>query len=153
MSPPAKPANQPKCSRGRGSTGTPSARPMRKLVHVFLQSECDEAAVRGALNDAAPLLRDGPGGQDTPAPEGDTLDAFMRDALPDTPEFSRRLAARLVEATLTEVGEQFSGEARTPAEIEAYADAMADMFEAYLQRLRGSETSGKAALAAMSPGC
>src|SRR3954454_6835852 len=33
---------------------------LRALVHAFLQSECDEAAIRGALDDAAPLYRDAP---------------------------------------------------------------------------------------------
>jgi AcrR family transcriptional regulator len=108
---------------------------LRTLVHVFLQSECDEAAVRGALNDAAPLLRDGPGTQGTTAPEDAALEDLMREVLPKASEASRRLAVGLVEATLTEVGEQFSDEARSPAEIKAYADAMADMFEAYLHRL------------------
>src|SRR3954452_21589116 len=28
---------------------------LRRLVHAFLRSECEEAAVRGALDDAAPL--------------------------------------------------------------------------------------------------
>jgi hypothetical protein len=34
------------------------------------------------------------------------------------------------------VGKQFSEDPRTPAEIEAYADAMADMFCAYLTPLK-----------------
>lgn len=38
--------------------------------------------------------------------------------------------------TMTEVGEHFSGVPRSSAEAAAYADAMADMFEAYLDRLR-----------------
>ncbi len=33
---------------------------LRILVHAFIRSECDEAAVRGALGDAAPLYRDAP---------------------------------------------------------------------------------------------
>jgi AcrR family transcriptional regulator len=33
---------------------------LRTLVHAFLRSECDEAAMRVALNDAAPLYRDAP---------------------------------------------------------------------------------------------
>src|SRR4029079_7147015 len=37
---------------------------LRTLVHAFLRSECDEAAMRGALNDAAPLYRDAPEAQE-----------------------------------------------------------------------------------------
>src|SRR6187397_1085756 len=33
---------------------------VRTLVHMFIRSECEEAAIRGALNDAAPLYRDAP---------------------------------------------------------------------------------------------
>jgi AcrR family transcriptional regulator len=33
---------------------------LRRLVHSFIQSECAEAEVRVALNDAAPLYRDAP---------------------------------------------------------------------------------------------
>ena len=42
----------------------------------------------------------------------------MREALP----------SEMITTTLGEVGKQFSEAPRTPAEIEAYADAMADMF-------------------------
>jgi hypothetical protein len=33
---------------------------LRTLVHAFVRSECEEAEVRVALNDAAPLYRDAP---------------------------------------------------------------------------------------------
>src|SRR5271155_3486387 len=33
---------------------------LRTLVHAFIRSECDEAGMRVALNDAAPLYRDAP---------------------------------------------------------------------------------------------
>jgi hypothetical protein len=38
-------------------------------------------------------------------------------------------------ATLGQVDKRFSEEARTTAEIEAYADAMANMFCAYIEEL------------------
>jgi AcrR family transcriptional regulator len=41
------------------ATQPPPAR-LRRLVHAFIRSECEEAAVRVALNDAAPLYRDAP---------------------------------------------------------------------------------------------
>src|SRR3954454_10267016 len=40
-------------------TTLPHAR-VRRLVHAFIQSECEEAAIRTALSDAAPLYRDAP---------------------------------------------------------------------------------------------
>ena len=61
-------------------------------------------------------------------------------ALPKAPEATRALAADLITSTFTAVGKQFSEAPRTPAEITAYADAMADMFCAYLESL--AEGSG-----------
>jgi hypothetical protein len=46
------------------------------------------------------------------------------------------LAGDLITTTLSAVGKQFSETPRTSAEITAYADAMADMFCAYLEGLK-----------------
>jgi hypothetical protein len=46
------------------------------------------------------------------------------------------LAADLITATLSNVGKRFSESPRTRAEIAAYAEAMADMFCAYLKSLK-----------------
>ncbi len=48
---------------------------------------------------------------------------------------SAHLAGDLMKTTLSEVGSSFSEIPRTPEEIHAYADALADMFGAYLERL------------------
>ncbi len=105
---------------------------LRILVHAFIRSECDEAKVRVALNDAAPLYRDAPEVQEAMAAGELVFEAFMHEALPRVPKTTRTLASDLVTTTLRQVGKRFSEESRTPAEIEAYADAMADMFCAYL---------------------
>jgi AcrR family transcriptional regulator len=105
---------------------------LRTLVHAFIRSECDEAAVRVALNDAAPLYRDAPEAQAARASGDRIIQVFMQEALPAASEATRRLAGDLITTTLSEVGKQFSESPRTPAEIEAYAEAMADMFCAYL---------------------
>lgn len=108
---------------------------LRALVHAFLRSECDEAAMRVALNDAAPLYREAPEAQAARAAGQRTVQVFMREALPKATEAVRELAGALITTTLSEVGRQFSEAARTPAEIEACADAMADMFCAYLKKI------------------
>jgi len=105
---------------------------LRILVHAFIRSECDEAAMRVALNDAAPLYRDAPEAREARASGDRTIQVFMREALPAASEATRALAGGLITTTLSEVGKQFSESPRTPAEIEAYAEAMADMFCAYL---------------------
>jgi AcrR family transcriptional regulator len=105
---------------------------LRALVHAFLRSECEEAAMRVALNDAAPLYRDAPEAQAARVSGTRTVEAFMREALPGATEATRVLAGDLITTTLSQVGKRFSETPRTPAEIAAYADAMADMFCAYL---------------------
>jgi hypothetical protein len=45
------------------------------------------------------------------------------------------LAAQLITTTLSTVGKAFSDSPRTPREIHAYSEAMADMFCAYLKEL------------------
>jgi hypothetical protein len=49
----------------------------------------------------------------------------------------RDLAADLVMTTMSTVGKEFSETPRSLAEMEAYADAMADMFSAYIRSLAG----------------
>jgi AcrR family transcriptional regulator len=108
---------------------------LRSLVHAFIRSECDEAAMRVALDDAAPLYRDAPEAQEARASGDRIVEVFMREVLPKSSEATRALAGDLITTTLSAVGKQFSETPRTPAEIEAYADAMADMFCAYLHAL------------------
>jgi AcrR family transcriptional regulator len=108
---------------------------LRTLVHAFVKSECDEAAVRVALDDAAPLYRDAPEAKAAKASGERTVQAFMREVLPEASDATRALAGDLITTTLSAVGKQFSESQRTSAEIETYAGAMADMLCVYLQSL------------------
>ena len=116
-------------------TQKPPLKRLRTLVHSFIRSECDEAAMRGALDDAAPLYRDAPEAQQAKAAGHRIVELFMQEALPMASEAARALAGDLITTTLSSVGKHFSETERTPAEIEVYADAMADMFCAYLRDL------------------
>lgn len=118
-----------------GDTTKPPLERLRHLVHAFIRSECGEAAVRVALDDAAPLYRDAPEAREART-EGDrAIEAFMREALPNATDETRELAGDLICTTLSTVGKSFSGTPRTVVEIEDYAEAMADMFCAYLKTL------------------
>jgi AcrR family transcriptional regulator len=108
---------------------------LRSLVHAFIRSECEEAAIRGALDDAAPLYRDAPEAQEAKASGKGIIQAFMKEAVPAASDATRALAGDLIKKTLSAVGKQFSESPRMPAEIEAYSDAMADMFCAYLRAI------------------
>jgi AcrR family transcriptional regulator len=115
--------------------GRPPLERLRALVHAFVRSECEEARMRVALNDAAPLYRDAPEAQAARAGGADIIEVFMREVLPKAPDATRALAGDLISTTLGEVGKSFSETPRTEDEIQAYAEAMADMFCAYLRSL------------------
>ena len=102
--------------------------------------------MRVALNDAAPLYRDAPEAREARASGDRTMQVFMREALPEASESTRALAADLITTTLSKVGKHFSESSRSPAEIEAYAGAMADMFCAYLESLAGGSRARRQAL-------
>jgi len=108
---------------------------LRALVHGFIRSECDEADVRMALNDAAPLYRNAPEASETRAESAGIYAMFMREALPGMGDAEREVASDLIAITLSKVGKHFSETPRTDAEIERYADAVADMVCAYMERL------------------
>jgi AcrR family transcriptional regulator len=116
-------------------TNVPPLERLRTLVHAFIRSECDEAAVRGALDDAAPLYRDAPEAREAIASAAHTMQIFLREALPRSSDAVRSLAGDLITTTFSAVGKSFSETPRRSAEIEAYADAMADMFCAYLRSI------------------
>lgn len=109
---------------------------LRLLVHNFIRSECEEAETRQALSDAAPLYRDAPEAQEVRASADQTIDLFMKEVLPRATASTRTLAGDLITTTLSSVGSSFSGTRHTEAEINAYADAMADMFCAYLKNIQ-----------------
>ena len=113
---------------------------LRRLVHAFIQSECDEAAMRVALNDAAPLYRDAPEAR-AAQEEGDKQTiAFLAEVLPKLSPARRNVVAELIGTTLSAVGSDFSESPRTAVEIAAFADAMADMLTAYLKSLDRAPT-------------
>ncbi|MDL5602028.1 TetR family transcriptional regulator [Bacillus subtilis] len=114
---------------------TPPLDRLRTLVHAFIRSECEEAQMRGALNDAAPLYRDAPEAHEVRAAGKRTFEVFMAELLPQASESSRTQACDLILATLSSVGKDFSLSPRTDEEITARAEAMADMFRAYLVSL------------------
>ena len=55
---------------------------LRALVHAFVRSECEEAEMRVALSDAAPLYRDAPEAREARAAGEETFRAFMREVMP-----------------------------------------------------------------------
>ena len=110
---------------------------LRRLVHVFIHSECEEAAIRMALRDAAPLYRDAPEAKVVRASGADAMQAFLAELLPAETDASRALAGELINSTLSQVGKQFSETARSSDEIERFADGLANMLSAYIRDIQG----------------
>jgi AcrR family transcriptional regulator len=117
------------------NTRRPPLERLRAMVHAFLRSECEEAQLRTALGDAAPLYRQAPEAQAPRVTGTRIVQDFMREALPDANDAARAMAGDLIMTTMDQVCSHFSETARTDAEIDAYAEAMADMFEGYLGRV------------------
>lgn len=108
---------------------------LRDLVHAFILSECEEAGMRMALDDSAPLYRDAPEAREAKETGTLAVRTFLREALPGAREETCVLAADLITTTLSSVGKRFSETPRSPSEIEAYAGAMSAMFGTYLRSL------------------
>lgn len=125
--------------------GQPPLARLRRLVHAFLESECAEAEMRGALDDAAPLYRDAPEAWAVRAASRRTLDAFLQGLLPEATQAQRVLVNELITTTLGAGGKAFSSQPRTAAEIASYAGAMADMFCAYINTGLGPDPQPPAA--------
>ena len=101
---------------------------LRNLVHAFIRSECAEAEMRVALNDAAPLYRDAPEAKEARGSGARTMQVFMEEALHKASKATCTLAGDLIGTTLNSVGKKFSESRHTPGEIDAYSEAIADMF-------------------------
>ncbi|MGU3663711.1 TetR family transcriptional regulator [Methylobacterium sp. A49B] len=110
---------------------------LRAAVHAFVRSECAEAEMRRALDEAAPTYRDAPEAAEPHFAGTRAFQDFLRAALPATPEAELRVAGEIIAMTLAEVGERISETVRTEAAMNASAGALADMLCAYLGHLGG----------------
>ncbi|MGR1215616.1 TetR family transcriptional regulator [Metapseudomonas otitidis] len=108
---------------------------LRQLVQAFVHSECEEADMRTALNDAAPLYRDAPEAREAKTYAKRLFLTFVEEALPTATDEQRALACQLLTTTLGAVGKNFSEQPRTAEAIHAFSEALADMLCAYLRGL------------------
>ncbi|WP_455924092.1 TetR family transcriptional regulator [Pseudomonas putida] len=115
---------------------------LRHLVHAFIRSECEEAAMRVALDDAAPLYRDAPEAREARAAGEQAFYGFVAEMLPQGDQATHELVSDLITSTFSVVGKRFSEVPRTVGEIALYAEGMADMFCAYLVSLGADPTEG-----------
>lgn len=119
-----------------GDLSEPPLARLRSLVHAFVRSECEEAEMRVALNDAAPLYRHAPEAREAQASGEKIFKIFIKEVLPEASRETSALVSDLLTTTLSTVGKDFSEAPRTAAEIKRYANAMADMFCFYIAGLQ-----------------
>jgi AcrR family transcriptional regulator len=108
---------------------------LRAVVRAFFRSECEEAEMRTALSDAAPLYRDAPETQEHRKNGRRRTLTFMREVLPRVPVRERAFASDLVMTTMSAIGKKVSEQGYARTEVERWATATGDMFCAYLQQL------------------
>jgi AcrR family transcriptional regulator len=108
---------------------------LRHLVHAFIRSEREEAEMRVALADAAPFYREAPIEDDPRDRATAVFRNFMAEAAPVVDEDRREVAMETIKMTMSEMGRRISEEHALSAQSEVYADAVADMFCAYIKSL------------------
>jgi AcrR family transcriptional regulator len=107
-------------------------------VRTFFRSECDEAAFRSALEEAAPLYREAPESR-AHAEEGRHLmESFMKDVLPEASPRERAFAADLVRLVMSSAGKAISSQNRSRPEVDDLAAAIGEMLCAYLKTARAT---------------
>jgi AcrR family transcriptional regulator len=129
-----------------GDSRMPPLRRVRVAVRTFFQSECEEAAFRSALEEAAPLYREAPESRAHVEEGRELMEAFMKELLPSASARDRAFAADLVGTLMSSVGKTISSENRSRAELDKFADAVGEMLCAYLKIRMGTGAAGPSRL-------
>ncbi|MFH3182430.1 TetR family transcriptional regulator [Klebsiella aerogenes] len=124
-----------------GNTQVPPMERLRTLVQVFIKSECEEATLRQALNDAAPLYRDAPEAKESGAMGDAIYKEFIAEVLPVASAEQRSVAFELLTTTLGSVGSSYSTHPHSDDDIRLFSDALANMLIAWLNAAQ-AETAG-----------
>ncbi|HEX4105497.1 MAG TPA: TetR family transcriptional regulator [Rhizomicrobium sp.] len=112
--------------------GSPPEARLRKAIRFFFRSEHAEARWRVALEDAAPLYRDAPETQAHRRKGSRLMMDFLAEVLPRAQGRERAFVADIAATTMSAVGKRVSEQNRPRSEIDAFADATADMLCAFL---------------------
>ena len=116
-------------------TTRPPLERLRSVVLTFFRSECAEAELRVALNDAAPLYRDAPETREHRQEGRRRSLAFTRELLPNLPARERAFVTNLIMTAMSAIGKTVSEDGHSRAEVDRLATATGDMFCAYIQQL------------------
>jgi AcrR family transcriptional regulator len=118
-----------------GDTTQPPAARLRTMIRAFFQSECEEAALRTALDAATPDYHSAPESRAKRERGRKIVARFLAAAAPRATARQRRQAGELVFMTMTSVGKQLSERRPSNAEVTRVADAIASMLTWYLAQL------------------
>jgi AcrR family transcriptional regulator len=108
---------------------------LRVAVTAFFRSECDEAELRVALGDAAPLYRNAAEAREQREQSRRKSALLMKEVLPGSSVRQRERTWDVIMTTMSTVGKTVSERGGSRAEVDAFAAAMGDMFCAYLEKL------------------
>lgn len=112
---------------------------LRRVVFEFVRSECEEAQMRNALDDAAPLYRDAPEAVALHQGSAKLARDFIDEVLPAVDEAQRILVADITMMSMKAVGKQLSEAGLTTQEVDMRARALGDMFCAYIESFHSAD--------------
>ncbi len=110
-----------------------AAERLRAAMIAFFRTEYDEAPLRRALGDAAPLYRNAPEASEHRRRGLPVLRALVSEVAPHLSPRRRSFAVELYLSLLSAMGKHVSEAARSAAESDRWAAATADMFLSYLR--------------------
>jgi AcrR family transcriptional regulator len=123
-------------------TTLPPSERLRAATLAFFRSECEEAQLRVALGDAAPLYRDVPETDEHHVEGTRRMQTFLKELLPSVSARERAFAADLIKTAMSSMGKAVSEQNRSRAEVDRLAMALGDMFCGYLERLESRSPVG-----------
>jgi AcrR family transcriptional regulator len=118
---------------------------LRAAVRAFFRSECDEAAFRCALEEAAPLYREAPEARSHAEEGRHLMESFLKDALPRASARERAFAADLIGTVMSSMGKAVSSQNRSRSEVDEFAEAIGAMLCAYLNTCGNSKQKARPA--------
>lgn len=105
-------------------------------IRLFFRTEWEEAALRRALDDAAPWYREAPESAEHRAVGEACMQRYVDLVLPGVRPARRTAAMRLLLNTMGTMGKQASEDSSSLAEVDAQAREVGFMLTAYIERMR-----------------
>ncbi|MDR1870761.1 MAG: TetR family transcriptional regulator [Deltaproteobacteria bacterium] len=106
---------------------------LKSLVSSFIQTEIEEAELRLALSDAAPLYRNAARAKDGRKETEKVFQRFIGELIPQASSETVKLNGEMLLTTLSAVGRRFSETPRSPEKIEAFSNNIYDVFRRFLE--------------------